>query len=157
MIATMTETEIDALLDRVLYAHLGCHSAGRTYVVPISFARSGSDIVGCTTEGMKIQLMRENPEVCFQIDEVQDLTNWKSAIILGRFEELHRSEEIEAMSLMIDRYGPIFQENPSGSRRGREVTPDRLDGKPSRRVLYRIRISKKTGRAEIPETSNHSS
>ena len=37
MIGTLNESQIEALLDRVIYGHLGCHLDDRIYVVPMSF------------------------------------------------------------------------------------------------------------------------
>ena len=39
-------------------------------------------------EGKKIEMMRKNPEVCFQVDAIADLLNWESVICWGKFEEI---------------------------------------------------------------------
>ena len=152
MIGTLNETQVNALLDRILYGHLGCQAGGKLYVVPISFARDGDILYGHTTDGLKIDIMRENPNVCVQVDEVKDLAEWESAIVWGRYEELKDKDEIEAMVKLIDRYGPIFDTIPDADERGRDVAPPRLDGRAAHHVLYRVKITEKSGRFETKST-----
>jgi len=153
MIGTLTESQISSLFERVLYAHLGCHFDDRIYVVPISFVRKGKVLYGHTTEGLKVELMRQNPRVCIQVDEVKDLANWESAIIWGDFAEVGGQEEIEAMIDLIDRYGPIFESIPEADQRGRDMAPPRLDGHSARHVIYRVDITDQTGRFESSDGS----
>ncbi|HLK15460.1 MAG TPA: pyridoxamine 5'-phosphate oxidase family protein [Fimbriimonadaceae bacterium] len=148
MVKTLSEPEIEALLMSATHAHLGCCADGKPYVVPVSFAFDGKRILGYTNEGKKIQMMRSNPEVCLQVEEITDLTNWKSAIVWGRFEELKDSQAAIAVGYLIDRYGPIFEEQPSTERRGREVTPPSVREEVELRVVYCIHVREMTGRAE---------
>ncbi|HVT11838.1 MAG TPA: pyridoxamine 5'-phosphate oxidase family protein [Fimbriimonadaceae bacterium] len=150
MVATLAKAEMEALIREQIYARLGCHAKGMTYVVPISYACDAEKnrLVGQTTPGQKIDMMRENPEVCVEIDDVKSLTHWRSVILWGRFEELHGAEASKAMGLIIDRYEPLFAEAGEPNRRGREVTPPRLNHEPSVEVVYCIHISRMTGRCE---------
>src|SRR5450755_1970860 len=100
MVGTLTEVEIDALLAEQQFARLGCHLEGKTYVVPISYALDGARIVGQTTLGLKIEMMRGNPDVCVEVDDVKDLTNWRSVILSGRYEELTGIEAVRAEGLL---------------------------------------------------------
>ncbi|HWD39412.1 MAG TPA: pyridoxamine 5'-phosphate oxidase family protein [Fimbriimonas sp.] len=150
MVGVLSESEIDELLMTALFARLGCHADGKTYVVPVSFAYDGHRIVGHTTEGLKTAILRRNPSVCLQFDEVKSLTDWKSVILWGEIEELQGVDAAVAAGLLIDRYGPIFEENPSDNRRGREVTPPRLDLKPAKHMIYAIKIGERSGRFERP-------
>jgi len=149
MITELSREQIDEVLRGALYARLGCHADGRTYVVPISFALENDHFVGMTTTGMKVEMMRRNPEVCLCVDEIKDLTHWTSVILWGTFEEVEGVEAAKLSGLLIDKYGPIFEEMRSPARRGRNVTPDRLDGHNAPPVVYRIRITERTGRSEL--------
>ncbi len=146
----LSKVEMETLIGDQVYARLGCHAKGMTYVVPISYAydKVNNRLVGQTTPGQKIDMMRENPEVCVEIDDVRNLAHWRSVILWGRFEELHGSEAARAMGLIIDRYGPLFDEAGETNRRGREVTPPRLNHEPSVEVVYCIHIARITGRCE---------
>ncbi len=153
MVKELTGDEIDQLLDTVMVAHLGCQANGKVYVVPISFVREGNTLLGHTTEGMKVDFMRENPEVCVQVEQIKDLGEWESAILWGKFKELQGPDEIVAMIHLIDRYGPVFDMIPKGDQRGRDIAPPRLDGKAANHVVYKIVFSERTGRAEYPNAS----
>ena len=148
MVGTLNDTQINALLDRVLYGHLGCQGDKKIYVVPISFVRDGDVIYGHTTDGLKIEFMRENPNVCIQVDDVKDMAEWESGIVWGQYEELSGHQEIEAMVKLIDRYGPIFDTIQDADERGRDVAPPRINGMPAHHVLYQVKITEKTGRFE---------
>lgn len=150
MVGDLSESELDELLATASHGHLGCHAGGRTYIVPIGYAYVDGNFVGQTTPGLKVEMMRENPEVCVQVDEIRSLVDWRSAVVWGRFEELDGAERAAAMGALIDRYGSEFGESQA-VRQGREVVPPRLDGHPEPLVVYRIRIREKTGRYEKPD------
>ncbi len=148
MIKALSMAEIDEMVLSSKFARLGCHIAGETYVVPISYALDGERLLGQTTLGKKIEMMRQNPDVCVEIDEITDLTNWRSVILRCRYEELQGTDAALAEGLLIDKYGPIFQDQPSGPRRGREITPPRLDGHPDALVVYALHVTERSGRSE---------
>ena len=88
MFGKLNSEEIDQLLNNQLVGRIGCHSDGVTYVVPISYAFDGNNIYAHSFKGLKLTIMRKNPKVCFEVDDTQDLANWKSVICWGEFEEL---------------------------------------------------------------------
>ena len=54
--------------------------------------------------GMKIEIMRKNPNVCFEVDEMKSFTNWKSVIAWGEYQELSdQRDRFTAISLFADR------------------------------------------------------
>ena len=69
MILEMSGAEIDDFLHEQVVARIGCHVAGRTYVVPIIYAWEGGCAYVYSIEGQKINMMRENPHVCLEVDE----------------------------------------------------------------------------------------
>ena len=84
----MTFGEIEGLLDRVRYGHLGCAQNNHPYVVPIHFAYSDRTIYIYTTEGKKSEMIDANSEVCLQVEEVIDDENWTSVVVVGNAEKL---------------------------------------------------------------------
>lgn len=93
-----------ALLQRETFGHLGCSRDGRPYVVPMNYAYDGKRLFFFTTEGMKTQFIRSNPQVCLQVEEVVDGTNWRSVMVIGRAEELTLADEMQrAMKLITER------------------------------------------------------
>ena len=53
-------------------------------------------------------MMRENPEVCFEVEQVDNLASWRSVIAWGTYEELHGSEAKKAMGLLVERVMPLM-------------------------------------------------
>ena len=77
----MTSKEVEDLLGRVNYGHLGCSSNNHPYVLPIHFACDQQTIYIYTTEGKKSEMIEANPEICLQVEEVVDSENWMSVIV----------------------------------------------------------------------------
>ncbi|GAB4092541.1 pyridoxamine 5'-phosphate oxidase family protein [Flaviaesturariibacter terrae] len=109
MLGKLTLQEIESVLYAQLVGRIGCHADGETYVVPISYVYDGEYIICHTQEGKKIRMMRENPRVCFQLDDVTDLGHWKSVIVQGLFEEVTDADaRNEAMRKLLERYLPLL-------------------------------------------------
>lgn len=104
MIETLTEVEVDALLDRQVVGRLGCHHDGFTYVVPVIYARLEDAIVFYTTEGLKVDLLRANPSVCFEIDEYDELGGWQSVIIQGTAAEVAGEDAKAVLGALAERF-----------------------------------------------------
>jgi hypothetical protein len=149
MLGKLSPQEIEELLRSEMTGRIGCHAEGRTYVVPITYAYEGGDIYCHSPEGLKLRMMRKNPVVCFEVDRVQDMGNWKSVIATGRFEELSGRNAIAAMDVLIRRFVAVErpgEPHPSYIFRESEAEPSRTDGREI--VIFRIRIGEKTGRFE---------
>lgn len=105
-IEEMTKGEIQALLLRASFGHLGCSRDGHTYVVPMNYAYDGEDLYFLTTEGTKTEFISANSEVCFQIEEVADPTRWRSVMVQGHAKRITRQEEIESAMQFITESNP---------------------------------------------------
>ncbi|MDB5253585.1 MAG: pyridoxamine 5-phosphate oxidase family protein [Flaviaesturariibacter sp.] len=153
MFGELTSHQIDAFLKNQLVGRIGCSSAAHeTYVVPISYAYDGNAIICHTHEGKKAELMRQNPNVCFEVDDLTDMGNWKSVIVQGRFEELvDRQERHRAMTVLLNRYLPMISSVTVHLGKYWPFPPDdtgEIEG-----VVFRIAVREKSGRFE----SNHQS
>lgn len=138
------QAEMEALLRRVGFGHLGCVDArGRPYVVPMHFAFDGESVYLFTTEGVKTDSMNEHPEVCLQVEEVADATRWESVMVFGRAERLTRAEDLERAMQLITRSNPTL--TPA-------INRTQIDawGRASNVVLYRIRPESTDGRRTVP-------
>jgi uncharacterized protein len=150
MRGNLSSAGIEEILTRQFVGRIGCHSDGLTYVVPLSYSYHDGCIYGRTLEGLKISMMRKNPKVCFQVDEVKDMANWKSVIAWGTFEELTNSPEREAaLEILSNRMLPLVSSvtthfSPEWPFQLKEI--DSVEG-----VMFRIRLYKKTGRFEDDE------
>ena len=103
-VSDMSPAEMHIMLQRESFGHLGCARDGRPYVVPMNYAYDGKDLYFFTTEGMKTQYIQANPQVCLQIEEVQDSLNWRSVMVVGRANELTKKDELQrAMKVITER------------------------------------------------------
>jgi nitroimidazol reductase NimA-like FMN-containing flavoprotein (pyridoxamine 5'-phosphate oxidase superfamily) len=59
------------------------------------FAFDGKQLYGFTTVGQKIEWMRSNPLVCFEVDEIIRDNQWMSIVVFGRYEELPDKSKFE--------------------------------------------------------------
>ena len=149
MIDDLKPAEIEQLLKSELVARIGCHADGTTYVVPITYAYDGEGIVGHSVDGMKVRMMRQNPRVCIEIDHMESPSVWQSVIAWGTYEELSGEAAREAMGLLMERFAPLMTSETSRPPHGlHEATIARGERPPA--VIYRIRLSEKTGRYERP-------
>jgi len=144
MFGEMTASEIETFLESQCTARIGCHAEGQTYVVPISYAYDGAALIGHSVPGRKLRMMRLNPEVCIEIDRMENLGNWQSVIAWGRFEELAGSEAAEARRFLLERFRPLMTTEFGQPSHG---IPARSSAD-SRAVFYRVRLHDKTGRFE---------
>ncbi|NOT50206.1 MAG: pyridoxamine 5'-phosphate oxidase family protein [Chitinophagaceae bacterium] len=147
MFGKLNKEEIEEVIKRQLFGRIGCYTDGLVYVVPVSYAYEDPYIYGYTFEGMKIDMLRKNPSICFQIDDTKNLANWKSIIAWGEFEELvdttgrnHALQKLEERVLPIINsetmhVSPIWPFSTNN--------PDALKG-----IVFRIRLKEKTGRFE---------
>jgi nitroimidazol reductase NimA-like FMN-containing flavoprotein (pyridoxamine 5'-phosphate oxidase superfamily) len=115
-------------------------------VVPISYAYDGTYIYAHSEEGMKLKMMRKNPAVCFEVEDMDNMANWKSVIAWGNFEELASEARVEAIKKLLERTFPII---PSRTLKLSSQWPympqnfDEIGG-----IFYRIKLHTKTGRYE---------
>src|SRR5207253_2445515 len=129
----------------------GCHAEGRTYVVPISYVYDGQAIYGYAFEGLKLRMMRQNPQVCFEIDRFEmdsrdTMAGWQSVVVQGRFEELSGEAAGAGRALMIDRFRQLWMPWLRNPPRTVDEGWARLGG--TMPVVYRIVPLEKSGRFE---------
>lgn len=140
MLGELSRTEVERVLHEAMVGRIGCHAYGRTYVVPITYAYDGTCVYGHSAEGMKLHMMRANPHVCFEVDAMDDLANWRSVVAWGTFHELHGDEARNAMDILLEQIAPRIAGPPGASAHPNTSTIPA--------VLYRIELEEKTGRFE---------
>lgn len=149
MLGELGTQEIDEVLRTEVIGRIGCHARGRTYVVPVTYVYDGASLFGHTGLGQKVVMMRENPIVCFEVEQLRDLPSWRSVIVYGRYEELHGDAADAALQLLVDRLQKMHLTGTAapghGAGRWRPGEDPRVR---HASVLYAIRIHEKTGRYE---------
>ena len=148
MLGELNEDQIETLLKDLLIGRIGCHADGMTYIVPVNYVYDGNAIYAHSAKGLKIDMMRKNPGVCFQIDVIESLTDWESVIAWGKFEELTDIlEKQQAMQKIINKVMPLM--HGETAQPSHAVTSEASDvGSQVELILYKIVLSKKTGRFE---------
>ena len=104
----MGQKEIQSFLQRVGYAHLGYIHEGKPYVMPMYYYLKDSDMYLFTTEGMKTHDIDANPEVCLQVEEIQDPLHWRSVIVMGRAFRLTIKQDIDHAMQLIKEHNPTL-------------------------------------------------
>lgn len=140
MLGELARADVESVLRENVIGRIGCHAFGRTYVVPITYAYDGKAIYAHSVEGMKLHMMRENPHVCFEVDSMDGMANWKSVIASGIFEELHGDDARNSFEWLSEELSERIDGPP-----GETVHPK--DGLATG-VVYRIVLEEKTGRFE---------
>lgn len=151
MITELDREHAEMVLKTHYVGRLGCYADGRTYIVPITYVYEDGYVYGHTYEGQKIRMARENPELCFEVDDVKDLANWQSVIGWGTFEELQGEEAAKALDLLVSRLAALI------AKQNGLASPDAVDMdditeglrlRATRGVAYRIKLRELTGRYE---------
>jgi nitroimidazol reductase NimA-like FMN-containing flavoprotein (pyridoxamine 5'-phosphate oxidase superfamily) len=149
MIGHLTNEQIDEVLRSNVLCRLGCHDGKKTYIVPLNYAFDGKGIIAHSAEGMKIEMMRKNPNVCFEVDQMKSFTNWKSVVAWGKFQELTNEDDQQAAL-------ELFIEKMMHMKLSETSLPHKMMGEKGnahykgqvKTVIFRIIITEKTGRFE---------
>ena len=143
MMGNLTQTEVEDVLRSEVVGRIACVADGWPYIVPVTYVYDGGDFVfSHAAEGRKTAAMRENRQVCFEVEQIRSMGNWRTVIALGRYEELARDEEERAMDLLAGQFAwghggtPPLDRREDVHRREGIVRP----------VLFRIRLLERSGR-----------
>jgi nitroimidazol reductase NimA-like FMN-containing flavoprotein (pyridoxamine 5'-phosphate oxidase superfamily) len=147
-ITEMTLKECREILARTGFGRLGCSRNNQPYVVPIYFAYEPDQLYGFSTFGRKIEWMRENPQVCVEVDEIATSHSWASVILDGRYQELPDTPEFNparqlAYTLLENR--ALWWQTAQASR---QVHARHELSSP---IFYRIHIDTITGHRAVPD------
>ena len=136
-IRVLPPDEIEQLLRTAIVGRIACcgHGAvgdGRPYLVPLAYGYDGEAVYAHSGPGRKLDLMRAEPRVTFEVDEAQAPDQWRSVIAEGIFEEIDDPRQRTAALTVI--YGSA-------------AIPDLG----SQTVVFRLRLTSRSGRYETPD------
>jgi nitroimidazol reductase NimA-like FMN-containing flavoprotein (pyridoxamine 5'-phosphate oxidase superfamily) len=152
MIATLPPEAAEEVLESSAIGRIGVHADGRTYVVPVTYAYDGDAVYCHSVDGMKLDMLRTSPRgVCFEVEQVDDIANWRSVIAWGDFEELHGPDADAGLRLLVDRLAALVEQAaPHATVRPVRLTmeshAEAAGGPPP--TVFRIRLTEKTARSE---------
>ncbi|WP_055444494.1 pyridoxamine 5'-phosphate oxidase family protein [Lacinutrix himadriensis] len=89
MFKNLEKKEIDYILENNYIGQLGYIFNSAPYVVPITyfFDKENNAIICYSGDGHKMNAMRKNPTVSLLVADVDNVTNWKSVLVHGKFEQ----------------------------------------------------------------------
>jgi len=141
----LDHAELEAILHRATVCRLGLAVGDAPYVVPVSFGyQEGCLYFHSAPEGKKIEMLRQNPRVCFEVDVDEELVRkgtpcawsirYRSVIGWGRAAFLATEEEKRrALDVIMVHYGG--------------ATPGNYTAKALREVaVIRVAIEEMTGK-----------
>jgi uncharacterized protein len=116
--------------------------------VPVNYVYKDGVIYAHSAGGKKISMMRKNPNVCFEVDEIENIFRWKSVIAWGIFEEITDIDEQQrVMQGIIHRIMPLAEGPANHPSHGITADESDIDSKVEL-IVYKITIRKKSGRFE---------
>jgi nitroimidazol reductase NimA-like FMN-containing flavoprotein (pyridoxamine 5'-phosphate oxidase superfamily) len=147
MLGTLTDIQLNNLLTMQSVGRIGYNDGKKSFITPVTYAFDGKYIYGQTNEGLKLDLMRRNPFVCFEVDSILNMANWESVIVWGYFEELQDKVAIKAREYLYNGILDLLTSSTihlheHGSIHALEDT-NRI-----KCIMYRISITEKTGSYE---------
>jgi nitroimidazol reductase NimA-like FMN-containing flavoprotein (pyridoxamine 5'-phosphate oxidase superfamily) len=138
-IFVLPDDRIEELLRAAIVGRIACcdHGAdgrdGRPYLVPLAYGYDGEALYAHSGIGRKIRIMRANPLVTIEVDEAAASDRWSSVIAEGIYEEILEPAERERAFRIIYR------------------APATIPNLSPETVVFRIRLTAKSGRYEIPD------
>jgi nitroimidazol reductase NimA-like FMN-containing flavoprotein (pyridoxamine 5'-phosphate oxidase superfamily) len=148
MLGKLTNDQIDNVLYAQTVGRIGCYADEKVYFVPVTYAYHNDYLYAHSKEGMKVALMRKYRNVCFQVDIVENMANWRSVVLWGEYEELRSEQEQEAgLKILMDKLTPMLSSETVRPSPGKSRPPEVVE-KGFKAVAYRIRVTEKTGRYE---------
>ena len=148
MLGIITKAQIEHVLHSQIIGRIGCCVDNEMYIVPVTYVLNKEFIYAHSKEGLKIRMMRKNPHVCFQVDSIDNMTNWRSVILWGEFQELKGEKaQVAGMKIIEDRLLPYMISGAvQPSHRASET--EAIIEKGYKPVVFRIKITKSSGRYE---------
>jgi nitroimidazol reductase NimA-like FMN-containing flavoprotein (pyridoxamine 5'-phosphate oxidase superfamily) len=133
MINQLGERESRALLQGEVTGRLGCSDHGKPYIVPVHYLYDNDYLYVQSPPGHKIDILRDNPNACLQVDQVRDDLHWSSVLAFGMYEEVDDMSERQRI------LGNLFRRLPHNTA-GAHARQSQSDT-----ILFRIRVTDITG------------
>ncbi len=134
VIRHLDSTGIETLLSSSIVGRIACNQPGeRPYLVPLAYAYDGESVYAVSGPGRKIDLMRADPQISFEVDQVEQSDRWESVVAAGVFEEVTDADEIQMAVALLE---------------GATGVPIEMG---AQSLVFRLRLTTKSGRYELPE------
>lgn len=142
MLGNLDSAEVETELRNGVIGRIGCLSNGRPYVVPVCYAYHDGYVYGHTMAGAKLAALQHEGTVCFEVENVTDLSNWRSVIGWGAAEFLDGAAARHGLEILLERLAPLLGPEFAATHAVRHAEED-VPGN-----VYRIHLTEKSGRFE---------
>jgi nitroimidazol reductase NimA-like FMN-containing flavoprotein (pyridoxamine 5'-phosphate oxidase superfamily) len=143
-ITEMQPDDCHALLRRHFVGRMAYCFHDRVDIAPIHYVSSDGWLFGRTSHGRKMEVLAHAPWVAFEVDEIDDVFDWRSVVVHGT---VHRMEQEGS---------PIEAEHwARGIELLREIVPETGtadDPVPFRELVFGIYVHTVTGRVSTTRT-----
>ena len=85
--------------------------------------------------------------VCFEVDKMENLTNWKSVIAWGKYEELKSNDQKLGLHKIVQRFKTLMTSETSLPPNVEEIQ-HQSNADVYKAIIYRIKLLDKSGRFE---------
>ena len=133
VIRYLEQDRIESLLATSIVGRIACNASGeRPYLVPLAYTYDGESVYAVSGPGRKVDLMRADPRISFEVDRVETSDSWQSVVAEGEYEEVSDPDEIQmAVALLEGATGvPVVMGDHS--------------------IVFRLHLTAKSGRYETP-------
>lgn len=133
----LPDEQIEELLRKAIVGRIACcdhgeASDGRPYLVPLAYGYDGESVYAHSGPGRKLDFMRRQPLVTFEVDEATASDRWRSVVAEGTFEEIADPEDRAHALKTMYRNGAIPELG-------------------AQTIVFRIRLTARSGRYETPD------
>jgi uncharacterized protein len=146
MMGELDAKQIDEVLRSEILGRIGCVANGWPYIVPVTYVYDGEYVYVHSAEGMKLRAMHDNPLVCFEVEQIRGMSNWRTVVMRGHFEDLGHDDEERAMGMLEARLSQL--DTSASAQLTNQEDVHRREGF-HRPVLFRIRLEDRSGRFEL--------
>ncbi|MCK8479502.1 pyridoxamine 5'-phosphate oxidase family protein [Psychroserpens algicola] len=92
MIINLKSKDCDYILSHNYIGYLSYIYLNKPYVVPITYFFKDNSIICYSSTGHKINAMRKHPHVSLQVASIDSVSEWKSVLVHGVYNEIEGSE-----------------------------------------------------------------
>lgn len=134
----LKRSEIDAVLARNSVGRLAYLLDGQVDIEPIHFVYADGTLYGRTAPGTKLSALGHEYWVAVEVDEVEELFEWRSVVVHGGFHRIPPDQPGTQEVLWHRAVEALRQLIPEA------LTPE--DPTPHRTVIFRIPVQRASGR-----------
>jgi nitroimidazol reductase NimA-like FMN-containing flavoprotein (pyridoxamine 5'-phosphate oxidase superfamily) len=143
----LNKNECIALLEQNYIGRLAYISGGFPHIVPLTYYYDAetNTITSYSSEGHKIKEMRKNTAICLSVDEITSITNWKSVLVHGTYEELSRIDAKHMLHVFSEGVKKVIRKNYGENLHYISEFSAKIDAEDSP-IIFRINITDLQGK-----------